>query len=41
MIAPDHGIIFRRDPGKVLNLYMDMADGKSDLCVHHLRYNVA
>ncbi len=33
MIAPDHGIIFRRDPGKVLNMYMDMASGKSDLSV--------
>lgn len=33
MIAPDHGIIWRRDPGKVLNMYMDMATGKSNLCV--------
>ncbi|SPP99606.1 Putative rubredoxin:oxygen/nitric oxide oxidoreductase [Candidatus Sulfobium mesophilum] len=33
MIAPDHGIIWRRDPGKVLNMYMDMATGKSNLSV--------
>ncbi len=30
MIAPDHGIIWRQDPGKVLKLYLDMADGKTD-----------
>ncbi len=33
MIAPDHGIIWRQNPGKVLNMYMDMASGKSDLSV--------
>ncbi len=33
MIAPDHGIIWRQDPGKVLNMYMDMATGKSNLSV--------
>lgn len=29
MIAPDHGVIWRSDPGKVLNMYLDMANGKS------------
>ncbi|HTZ16989.1 MAG TPA: FprA family A-type flavoprotein [Dissulfurispiraceae bacterium] len=33
MIAPDHGIIFRSDPGKVIGRYLDMANGKSDLSV--------
>ncbi len=33
MIAPDHGIIFRSDPGKVLQMYLDMANGKSDLSI--------
>lgn len=33
MIAPDHGIIWRADPGKVLNMYIDMASGKSNLSV--------
>ena len=33
MIAPDHGIVWRRDPSKVINMYLDMADGKSDLRV--------
>ncbi|MBI4827039.1 MAG: FprA family A-type flavoprotein [Nitrospirae bacterium] len=33
MIAPDHGIIWRRSPGKVLNMYLDMANGKSDLSI--------
>ena len=31
MIAPDHGIIWRKDPGKVLRLYREMAEGKADL----------
>jgi flavorubredoxin len=31
MIAPDHGIIWRRDPGKILKMYLDMATGKADL----------
>ncbi|MDA8156658.1 MAG: FprA family A-type flavoprotein [Actinomycetota bacterium] len=31
MIAPVHGIIWRRDPQKVLRVYMDMAEGKSRL----------
>jgi len=29
MIAPDHGVIWRSDPGKVLNMYLDMANGKA------------
>jgi len=33
MIAPDHGIIWRSDPGKVLQMYLDMANGKADLSV--------
>ena len=33
MIAPDHGIIFRADPGMVIKRYLDMANGKSDLSV--------
>ncbi|MBI4843646.1 MAG: flavodoxin domain-containing protein [Nitrospirae bacterium] len=33
MIAPDHGVIWRHSPQKVLNMYMDMANGKSDLSV--------
>ena len=33
MIAPDHGVIWRKDPGKVLQMYMDMANGKADLRV--------
>ena len=31
MIAPDHGIIWRSDPGRVLSLYRDMAEGKTSL----------
>jgi flavorubredoxin len=33
MIAPDHGIIWRRDPGKILKMYLDMANGRADLRV--------
>jgi len=33
MIAPDHGIIWRANPQKVLQMYLDMANGKSELCV--------
>jgi anaerobic nitric oxide reductase flavorubredoxin len=33
IIAPDHGIIFRTDPGKVVQMYQDMANGKSDLSI--------
>lgn len=31
MIAPDHGIIWRKDPGYILNRYMELAKGKADL----------
>ncbi len=30
MIAPDHGVIWRRDPGKILKMYGDMAEGRAD-----------
>jgi len=33
MIAPDHGIIWRKDPSRVLQMYNDMAIGKADLSV--------
>lgn len=33
MIAPDHGIIWRQNPSKVINMYLDMADGKAELRV--------
>jgi flavorubredoxin len=33
MIAPDHGIIWRKDPGKIIKMYADMAEGKADLRV--------
>lgn len=33
MIAPDHGIIWRTNPQKVLQMYLDMAGGKADLSV--------
>jgi len=33
MIAPDHGIIWRKDPAKILNMYLDMANDKADLRV--------
>jgi anaerobic nitric oxide reductase flavorubredoxin len=33
IIAPDHGIIFRDNPGRVLKMYLDMADSKTDLSV--------
>jgi flavorubredoxin len=29
MIAPDHGIIWRKDPGKIIQKYLDMAGGKA------------
>ncbi len=29
MIAPDHGIIWRGNPGKILQIYMDLANGKA------------
>jgi anaerobic nitric oxide reductase flavorubredoxin len=31
MIAPDHGIIWRREPERVIQMYLDMANGKTDL----------
>jgi len=33
MIAPDHGIIWRKDPAKIINMYLEMAGGKADLRV--------
>lgn len=33
MIAPDHGVIWRKDPGKILKMYLDMANGAADLRV--------
>jgi len=33
MIAPDHGIIWRSHPGKVVQAYLDMAAGKAELSV--------
>lgn len=30
MIAPDHGIIWRSNPEKVLKMYLDMANGKAE-----------
>ncbi len=33
MIAPDHGVIWRQNPQKVLQMYLDMANGKANLSV--------
>jgi anaerobic nitric oxide reductase flavorubredoxin len=33
IIAPDHGIIFRKNPGMVIQMYLDMANSKTDLSV--------
>lgn len=33
MIAPDHGVIWRKDPGKILKMYLDMANDQADLRV--------
>ncbi|MEK7196354.1 MAG: FprA family A-type flavoprotein [Nitrospirota bacterium] len=33
MIAPDHGIIWRSNPNKVLQMYLDMANGRANLNV--------
>ncbi len=33
MIAPDHGIIWRKDPNKIIQMYLDMAEGKAGLKV--------
>ncbi|HIJ60432.1 MAG TPA: FprA family A-type flavoprotein [Nitrospirae bacterium] len=30
IIAPDHGIIWRSNPKKVIDMYLDMANGKAD-----------
>ncbi len=30
MIAPDHGIIWRKDPGRVIRMYRDMIEGRCD-----------
>jgi flavorubredoxin len=30
MIAPDHGVIWRKNPQKVINMYLDMANGKAE-----------
>jgi len=33
MIAPDHGVIWKKDPGKILQMYLDMANDRTDLRV--------
>jgi len=33
MIAPDHGVIWRKNPGKIIQDYLDLANGKADLSV--------
>lgn len=33
MIAPDHGVIWRRDPARIIQMYLDMANGKAALKV--------
>ena len=33
IIAPDHGVIWRSNPGKVVQAYQDMAGGRSNLSV--------
>lgn len=33
MIAPDHGVIWRKEPEKVIQMYLDMANGKTSLRV--------
>jgi flavorubredoxin len=33
IIAPDHGVIWRTNPQKVLQMYLDMANGKSNLSI--------
>jgi len=30
MIAPDHGVIWRKDPGKILKMYNDLASGAAE-----------
>jgi anaerobic nitric oxide reductase flavorubredoxin len=33
MIAPDHGIIWRKNPGKILQMYLNLANGKANQSV--------
>jgi flavorubredoxin len=33
VIAPDHGVIWRANPQKILQMYLDMANSKADLSV--------
>lgn len=33
MIAPDHGVIWRQDPGGIIQKYLDLAGGKANLSV--------
>ena len=33
MIAPDHGVIWRKDTGSIIQKYLDMANGKASLSV--------
>ncbi len=33
MIAPDHGVIWRQDPARIIQMYLDMANSKADLRV--------
>ena len=33
MIAPDHGLIWRKNPGSIIQEYLDLANGKSSLSV--------
>ncbi|HON84624.1 MAG TPA: FprA family A-type flavoprotein [Syntrophorhabdaceae bacterium] len=33
MIAPDHGVIWRKDPGKIIQTYLDLASGKCNLSI--------
>ncbi len=33
MIAPDHGVIWRKEPERVMQMYLDMAEGRTNLRV--------
>lgn len=33
IVAPDHGVIWRKDPGKVFRMYLEMANNKANLSV--------
>ncbi len=33
MIAPDHGVIWRKEPDRVIEMYLNMAEGKTNLRV--------